>query len=61
MQRWVKDCDAASARDGAYGDPIVLRVLDSVLRTADPTLVGKADSKSGMVFCIFCSCSELTL
>eukprot|EP00026_Physarum_polycephalum_P003382 Phypoly_transcript_03393.p1 GENE.Phypoly_transcript_03393~~Phypoly_transcript_03393.p1 ORF type:complete len:466 (-),score=86.12 Phypoly_transcript_03393:1075-2361(-) len=44
LQRWVRDCDAASARDGAYGNPVVLRVLDSILRTADPKLVGKKDN-----------------
>ncbi|OZJ04572.1 hypothetical protein BZG36_02757 [Bifiguratus adelaidae] len=39
LQRWVRDCDAASARDGTFGNPQVLRVLDSILRTADPALV----------------------
>jgi hypothetical protein len=39
LQRWVRDCDAASAKNGAFGDPVVLRVLDSMLRTVDPTMV----------------------
>ncbi|KAI1307347.1 hypothetical protein EDD11_004494 [Mortierella claussenii] len=39
LQRWVRDCDAASAKNGAFGDPLVLRVLDSMLRTVDPTMV----------------------
>lgn len=32
LQRWVRDCDAASRADGSYGDEEVLRVLDSILR-----------------------------
>ncbi|KAF9932210.1 hypothetical protein FBU30_008765 [Linnemannia zychae] len=39
LQRWVRDCDAASARNGEFGDPVVLRVLDSMLRTVDPSMV----------------------
>lgn len=39
LQRWVRDCDAASAKNGAFGDPVVLRVLDSMLRTVDPSMV----------------------
>ncbi|KAG0297837.1 hypothetical protein BGZ98_000414 [Dissophora globulifera] len=41
LQRWVRDCDAASAKSGAFGDPVVLRVLDSMLRTVDPSMVPK--------------------
>jgi hypothetical protein len=41
LQRWVRDCDAASAKSGAFGDPIVLRLLDSILRTVDPSMVPK--------------------
>ncbi|KAF9337693.1 hypothetical protein BG006_003329 [Podila minutissima] len=43
LQRWVRDCDAASAKNGAFGDPVVLRVLDSMLRTVDPTMVPTKD------------------
>ncbi|GAA5842964.1 hypothetical protein JCM9279_004044 [Rhodotorula babjevae] len=32
LQRWVRDCDAASRSDGSFGDDMVLRVLDAVLR-----------------------------
>ncbi|GAA5824990.1 hypothetical protein JCM3770_001825 [Rhodotorula araucariae] len=32
LQRWVRDCDAASRSDGSFGDEMVLRVLDAVLR-----------------------------
>lgn len=33
LQRWVRDCDAASQSDGSFGDTIVLRTLDAILRT----------------------------
>ncbi|KAG0085920.1 hypothetical protein BGZ93_000387 [Podila epicladia] len=46
LQRWVRDCDAASAKNGAFGDPVVLRVLDSMLRTVDPTMVPTKDKSS---------------
>ncbi|KAJ3021539.1 hypothetical protein HKX48_008301 [Thoreauomyces humboldtii] len=40
LQRWVRDCDAVSSTDGGLdGDPEVLRVLDAILRTADPSMV----------------------
>ncbi|GAA6009687.1 uncharacterized protein JCM10292_003891 [Rhodotorula paludigena] len=32
LQRWVRDCDAASRSDGSFGDEMTLRVLDAVLR-----------------------------
>lgn len=32
LQRWVRDCDAASRSDGSFGDEQVLRVLDAILR-----------------------------
>lgn len=32
LQRWVRDCDAASRSDGSFGDEEVLRVLDAILR-----------------------------
>ncbi|GAA5846791.1 hypothetical protein JCM11251_006158, partial [Rhodosporidiobolus azoricus] len=32
LQRWVRDCDAASRSDGSFGDEMVLKVLDAVLR-----------------------------
>ncbi|KAG0019667.1 hypothetical protein BGZ81_009636 [Podila clonocystis] len=46
LQRWVRDCDAASAKNGAFGDPVVLRVLDSMLRTVDPTMVPTKNQSS---------------
>ncbi|KAF9200807.1 hypothetical protein BGZ49_008947 [Haplosporangium sp. Z 27] len=45
LQRWVRDCDAASAKNGAFGDPVVLRVLDSMLRTVDPSMVPKKEDE----------------
>mmetsp|Transcript_30895 Transcript_30895/g.49851 ORF Transcript_30895/g.49851 Transcript_30895/m.49851 type:complete len:482 (+) Transcript_30895:124-1569(+) len=39
VQRWVRDCDAA-----ADDDSQAMRVLDSVLRTADPSQVGAMSS-----------------
>ncbi|GAA6061272.1 hypothetical protein JCM10212_000713 [Sporobolomyces blumeae] len=37
LNRWVRECDAASRSDGSFGDAEVLRVLDSILRcTYDP-------------------------
>ncbi|KAF9964291.1 hypothetical protein BGZ70_006675 [Mortierella alpina] len=47
LQRWVRDCDAASAKSGAFGDPVVLRVLDSMLRTVDPLMVPKKELTDG--------------
>lgn len=44
LQRWVRDCDAASAKNGEFGDPVVLRVLDSMLRTVDPSMVPEKKS-----------------
>ncbi|TPX56507.1 hypothetical protein SpCBS45565_g08386 [Spizellomyces sp. 'palustris'] len=44
LQRWVRDCDAVGAEDGLNGKPEVLRVLDAILRTADPDMVPKGDS-----------------
>ncbi|KAK3833565.1 MAG: hypothetical protein J3R72DRAFT_388705 [Linnemannia gamsii] len=44
LQRWVRDCDAASAKNGEFGDPVVLRVLDSMLRTIDPSMVPQKSS-----------------
>lgn len=35
LQRWVRDCDAASRADGSFGDEEVLRVLDAILRTVE--------------------------
>ncbi|GAA6013784.1 hypothetical protein JCM11491_005098 [Sporobolomyces phaffii] len=32
LNRWVRECDAASRSDGSFGDSDVLRVLDSILR-----------------------------
>ncbi|KAG0244533.1 hypothetical protein BGW41_007296 [Actinomortierella wolfii] len=47
LQRWVRDCDAASAKSGAFGDPVVLRVLDCMLRTVDPSMVPKRLNADG--------------
>ncbi|KAF9915623.1 hypothetical protein BX616_005714 [Lobosporangium transversale] len=47
LQRWVRDCDAASAKSGAFGDPVVLRLLDSILRTVDPSMIPKKVSVDG--------------
>jgi len=47
LQRWVRDCDAASAKSGAFGDPVVLRLLDSILRTVDPSMVPKRLGSDG--------------
>lgn len=35
LQRWVRDCDAASRSDGSFGDERVLEVLDAILRIQD--------------------------
>ncbi|ORY52358.1 hypothetical protein BCR33DRAFT_655362 [Rhizoclosmatium globosum] len=40
LQRWVRDCDAAANTTTQQRDQVVMRVLDAVLRTADPTTVG---------------------
>ncbi|KAJ3106646.1 hypothetical protein HK100_003705 [Physocladia obscura] len=40
LQRWVRDCDAAASTTTQRRDQQVMRVLDSVLRTADPNTVG---------------------
>ncbi|KAI9106082.1 hypothetical protein DFS34DRAFT_602171 [Phlyctochytrium arcticum] len=42
LQRWVRDCDAVGSEEGLDGDPQVLRVLDAILRTADPSMVPPA-------------------
>ncbi|KAJ3285449.1 hypothetical protein HK104_009475 [Borealophlyctis nickersoniae] len=44
LQRWVRDCDAARGPDGGGPETDqILRVLDSILRTADPSMVPKRD------------------
>lgn len=35
LQRWTRECDAASTVDGSEGDREVLSVLDAIMRTAD--------------------------
>ncbi|KAI9351283.1 hypothetical protein BDR26DRAFT_815797, partial [Obelidium mucronatum] len=40
LQRWVRDCDAAANTTTQKRDQVVMRVLDAVLRTADPGTVG---------------------
>ncbi|KAI8816679.1 uncharacterized protein EV422DRAFT_544490 [Fimicolochytrium jonesii] len=48
LQRWVRDCDAVSSADkkvaGDKQNEDVLRVLDAILRTADPDVVPALDS-----------------
>ncbi|KAJ2995552.1 hypothetical protein HDV02_000669, partial [Globomyces sp. JEL0801] len=39
LQRWVRDCDAASDPDSQATNPMVLKVLDSILRTTSPDLL----------------------
>lgn len=34
LQRWTRECDAASSADGSEGDPEVISVLDAIMRTA---------------------------
>ncbi|ORY83589.1 hypothetical protein BCR35DRAFT_303477 [Leucosporidium creatinivorum] len=49
LQRWVRDCDAASRSDGSFGDEMVLRVLDAVLRCTNgvPTESEEVGLKKG--------------
>lgn len=35
LQRWTRECDAASTADGSDGDREVLTVLDAIMRTAE--------------------------
>ncbi|KAF7977696.1 hypothetical protein HWV62_2952 [Athelia sp. TMB] len=35
LQRWTRECDAASTADGSEGDREVLSVLDAIMRTAE--------------------------
>lgn len=35
LQRWTRECDAASTADGSDGDREVLGVLDAIMRTAE--------------------------
>lgn len=50
LQRWVRDCDAASRSDGSFGDSEVLRVLDAVLRsTIEGEVVGEEGEGPGPV------------
>ncbi|KAJ3409658.1 hypothetical protein HDV05_004316 [Chytridiales sp. JEL 0842] len=59
LQRWVRDCDAAASKvqksiqvdgDGSGDKTLLMRdkkimtVLDSILRVADPSMTGSADS-----------------
>lgn len=46
LQRWVRDCDAASADDGSRTSSEVYRTLDYILRTADPLLVKQIHCQS---------------
>ncbi|PRP79240.1 hypothetical protein PROFUN_13033 [Planoprotostelium fungivorum] len=47
LQRWVRDCDAASGTDGSFKAPEVMRVLDSILRTTTPEIIDHAASTTG--------------
>lgn len=52
LQRWVRDCDAASRSDGSFGDETVLTVLDAILRctNGEPELEegeGNSELKGG--------------
>ncbi|KAI8829270.1 hypothetical protein BJ741DRAFT_623473 [Chytriomyces cf. hyalinus JEL632] len=40
LQRWVRDCDAAASTTTLKRDTQVMRVLDAILRTADPKTNG---------------------
>lgn len=43
VQRWVRDCDAAGE------DPLAMRVLDGILRTAAPEQIGSAAGRGDQV------------
>jgi hypothetical protein len=43
LQRWVRDCDAAQDGKSQTVSTEILRVLDAILRTADPSMVAAAN------------------
>lgn len=45
LNRWVRECDAASRSDGSFGDEQVLKVLDAILRC---TNVDQAEEESNL-------------
>lgn len=47
LQRWVRDCDAASSFDGSYGNEEALVVLDAILRTTLIDGTGEEDEGKG--------------
>ncbi|KAI9190572.1 prolyl 4-hydroxylase [Polychytrium aggregatum] len=49
LQRWVRDCDAAQRAGQSSGDPEMIRVLDSILRTTDPSLVPPETDSSRLI------------
>ncbi|KAJ3215945.1 hypothetical protein HDU67_010176 [Dinochytrium kinnereticum] len=57
LQRWVRDCDAANSFKKNGRDQEVLEVLDSILRTADPSLVGFAKSRANEKVPVISDCS----
>jgi hypothetical protein len=54
LQRWVRDCDAAGG--SATSDPMVWRVLDAMLRLADPRRIATpAEDAEGWWCGVVCS------
>lgn len=47
LQRWVRECDAASRSDGSFGDTDVLRVLDAILRATSGVQVAESEVGKG--------------
>lgn len=47
LQRWVRECDAASRSDGSFGDTMVLRVLDAILRATSGVQVELSEVGKG--------------
>jgi hypothetical protein len=43
LQRWTRECDAASTADGSDGDWEVLSVLDAIMRTAEDDAEGNVN------------------
>lgn len=47
LQRWVRECDAASRADGSFGDVEVLKVLDAILRATSGVQVDISEVGKG--------------
>jgi len=47
LQRWVRECDAASRSDGSFGDTHVLTVLDAILRATSGVQVNISEVGKG--------------